>query len=435
MERSEFILRGFLDTLSYCIIFKVLLDILIMPKFRDIKIYIYLIIMCLVIFPLNINIFNIGDMITHRILMVIVATLFVKVNYDISYSKAVVISVLYLIIEFLISWFLFYFRGNGGDIYWALTNLLLENIILIILLIFLDYIKKIKSKYDDYILLGLVILVNIIAIFYFNFEYKTAAQMVSVRFILPYLLVISTIILFLYTKRVIKYHKIEAENKIIENKLNMQYRHYLNMQKSYMKLKHIEHDMKNHLICIENLCDENESARKYMKSLDNQIDEFKNIYNTGNMILDIILYEKSNRCLEDKIDFLANINFKKCNFIEPIDVCSIFANILDNAIEACLKEDKDFCSEREKSNILSSENSYIKIIGSVVKQYYIIKCENSMSDIIKRENGEILTSKVDYLNHGIGLKSIKESLKKYDGSYEIEYTDKKFTINMYIPIC
>ena len=71
--------------------------------------------------------------------------------------------------------------------------------------------------------------------------------------------------------------------------------------------------------------------------LQKEIEKIEYIYNTKNDILDIILKEKSNVCIDNNINFFADINFEKCNFIQMIDVCSIFLNILDNAIEACLK--------------------------------------------------------------------------------------------------
>ena len=106
--------------------------------------------------------------------------------------------------------------------------------------------------------------------------------------------------------------------------------------------------------------------------------------------------------------------------MEMTDVCSIFSNILDNAIEACNKTYMD--------------KKYIKIRGTLVKSYYVIRCENSKTNKLEIKNSKIITSKKDKFIHGIGLKSVKSSIKKYNGDLEIEDFKNKFLLQIYIPI-
>lgn len=96
-----------------------------------------------------------------------------------------------------------------------------------------------------------------------------------------------------------------------------------------------------------------------------------------------------------------------------------FSNILDNAIEACKKIE---------------DNRYINIRGTIVKSYYIIKCENSKNNEIKIKNKKILTNKKDKFLHGIGLTSMKSSLNKYNGDLKFIDEENKFIINIYIPL-
>ncbi|MCB6547181.1 ATP-binding protein, partial [Blautia glucerasea] len=68
-----------------------------------------------------------------------------------------------------------------------------------------------------------------------------------------------------------------------------------------MKVKKLYHDMKNHMICIENLYGKNE----YVESINNQLKECNSIFNTNNMILDIILNDKKRICESKGIDLIA----------------------------------------------------------------------------------------------------------------------------------
>ncbi|WP_243142622.1 ATP-binding protein [Paraclostridium sordellii] len=239
------------------------------------------------------------------------------------------------------------------------------------------------------------------------------------QLVIPKLVVASIIIIILLFRRVIKENKEKTKNELMKNKLDMQYEHYLSVQKSHMKVKKLYHDINNHICCIDNLKNNNKEVSEYINNLKDEIKSFKDNYNTGNMILDIILNEKKYLCDVNNIKLFCDINFSKCDFIEMIDVSSIFSNILDNAIEACKKVE---------------DTRYINIRGTIVKDYYIIKCENSKNKKIHIKNKKIITSKKDKFLHGLGLRSIKSSLNKYNGDLEILDEENKFIINIYIPL-
>ncbi|MBH8032943.1 sensor histidine kinase, partial [Clostridioides difficile] len=185
----------------------------------------------------------------------------------------------------------------------------------------------------------------------------------------------------------------------------------------HMKVREIYHDINNHLACIKKI--ENGDVDNYIKSINEELRDFESSFNTGNKILDIILNEKSIDCRNNNIKLLCDINLRKCEFIQMIDISSIFSNILDNAIEACEKV---------------RQGRYIKLRGVIVKSYFIITCENSKNDKLRFKNNILITSKDDKFFHGIGLKSIKSSIKKYDGELEIIEGKDNFTLNIYIPI-
>ncbi|CEO15062.1 sensor histidine kinase [Paraclostridium sordellii] len=238
--------------------------------------------------------------------------------------------------------------------------------------------------------------------------------------ITPKLSFISSILLTMVVFKAIKNIKDKNEENLLKEKIDMQYNYYLNLQESQNKVKRLYHDMSNHIMCIKTMSSEQEDLNNYIDGISKNLNKFKEIYNTGNMILDIILNEKQAKCNENDISLYCDINFSKCNFIEMTDVCSIFSNIIDNAIEAC--------------NKINNGEKYIKIRGTVVKSYYVIRCENSKINKIKIKNNKIITSKKDKFIHGIGLKSVKSSLKKYDGELEIEDFESEFLLQIYIPI-
>lgn len=333
---------------------------------------------------------------------------------------------------------------NYTPISGVLYNFIPLTIILILLFKYFDKIVKSNLNVKYYIYIGFTVVTNIVCILcliksnrhieeiynfiiknkintyidkntYINLNFGSFIEFTKNSVIIA--IVFCNMFLIFIINNIIKKMKDESEMKSLNDKLDMQYNHYLNIQESQMKVRQLYHDINNHMACIKEL--QNEDVNEYIDSINDQLKEYKNTFTTKNMILDIILNEKNSVCKKENIELTCDINFSKCSFIEMIDISSIFSNIIDNAIEACKKVE---------------DNRYISIRGTVVKSYYVIRCENSKNNKIKIKDKKIVTTKKDKFLHGIGLKSVKSSLDKYNGDLEIISDKNKFTINIYIPI-
>ncbi len=368
-------------------------------------------------------------------------SIFIKINYKIEIKKIVLISISYILFLGLLNEIIYAFlsllcnRLIDMEYGWYYTLryeklIFLEvNILTNLLLIYIVSITKaLKLKFSlnntQYKYIFFSIILNLLsAILIFATIYKTTQSVTDfaldfvIALISSSILILNIFFMWLII-RVIKDSNLRAENKCIKENIQLQHQYYLNMQESQMKVKKLYHDMKNHMICIENLYGKNE----YVESINNQLKECNSIFNTNNMILDIILNDKKRICESKGIDLIANINFKECNFIDSADVCSIFSNMIDNAIEAC---------ENIEDNSISKK---INIKGTIVKSLYIIKCENPKNNIIKLKSGKILTNKKDKFLHGIGISSMKNSIEKYNGNLEVNDLNTRFLINICIPL-
>lgn len=240
-------------------------------------------------------------------------------------------------------------------------------------------------------------------------------------FALPYIIIVLNMIFISLLINAIKSAKEEAKTEVMNEKLDMQHNYYLSIKESQERVKRLYHDINNHMASINALQNNNEEVNNYINGINEEINKFKNINDSGNILLNTILYEKNEQCKKYNINFTYDINFSKCDFMEMIDVTSIFSNLLDNAIEACNK-------------IEHSEKRYINIRGTIVKKYFVLKCENSKINKINIKNNKFLSDKKDKYIHGIGIQSIKSSIKKYNGDLEIKADDNKFTFMIYIPI-
>lgn len=133
---------------------------------------------------------------------------------------------------------------------------------------------------------------------------------------------------------------------------------------------------------------------------------YKQKIDTGNIVVDTLIEEKINRAIEHNIRIKIISDDISDSFINDRDWCSILANLLDNAIEACKKV------EGKRKIDVRIENRSFGIM---------LYMENSCSELMIGNNGRLITSKKNIGEHGIGLQSINYALEKYEGKIVYEY--------------
>ena len=198
----------------------------------------------------------------------------------------------------------------------------------------------------------------------------------------------------------------------------------LQMQKDYYKdrirdeerVRRIYHDMKNHLLILENQPGTDETRRTASR-LREQIADYENYVHTGNEFLDIIIRDKSAKAREKHIDFNAVIHFENGDFMEPLDISTIFGNAIDNAIEASEK--------------LPEDHRLITVKAAKVRDMLMITAENNMEPDSLPDEG---TSKSDRFLHGFGIPNIRKAAEKYDGQCSISAKDGVFRLKVMIPV-
>lgn len=371
-----------------------------------------------------------------------------RMKFKTSFIYSFIYTMLYKISELTIHYILLYvyvffmkeFKFNIG-LKFEMIEFVIINLIIFILIYNFDKLKNLYINAKYYIYIMLTIAINVFIILFLNKATDSIYDFYSIisdnkinynitfmpfvnfaDFVFPYIIVGINIVFIGNLINSIKSTKEDAKIKVINEKLDMQHKYYLMQQESQKKIKNLYHDINNHIASIEALQNSNEDVNRYLDNIKNEMKDFDNIYNTGNILLDIILNEKSKICKNNNINFMCDINFLKCNFIDVVDVTSIFSNLLDNSIEACNKIDDD------------SQIKYINIRGTIIKKYYVIKCENSKINNIVIKNGTFITDKQDKYIHGIGIQSIKSSVEKYSGELNFKSDEVKFIATIYIPI-
>lgn len=174
--------------------------------------------------------------------------------------------------------------------------------------------------------------------------------------------------------------------------------------------------MKNHLLVLEG-SQETETARQIAQELRSQIADYENYIHTGNDFLDVILKDKAEKAREKHIDFSAAVDFEGVDFIEPLDISTLFGNGIDNAIEASEK--------------LPEEQRVILVKAGRVREFVSILIENNCSNEAYTDGH---TTKEDQFLHGFGISNMKKAAEKYDGTCTAAQTDGKFILKILLTV-
>lgn len=211
-------------------------------------------------------------------------------------------------------------------------------------------------------------------------------------------------------------YEIEKElAKMKSDEAQMLEREYRSLSNSYESNAKLFHDFRNHCGVIRNylIKGKNEEALEYLDELTGGGSSYSHEIWTGDDTIDYLIGSKRSEAEEKGIHFEAEAEFPRNIDIKSSDLCAILGNLLDNAIEACVKVgDKD----RRK----------IHLIIRRIRHMLIVKVENSYDNKPVAVNGEYKTSKTDGGLHGWGIKSARTAAEKYDGYVQSSCKDDVF---------
>lgn len=274
-----------------------------------------------------------------------------------------------------------------------------------------------RITWKDFLVITAIFLIALIAFFFDTLSHLNLNQTGDVlHYISLVVLPGLFILIFLYVKNTMYLREQEQRDKIQIAQLQQQYSYYQEKMKDEERVRSIYHDLKNHLLVMESR-QNTEETRQMAETLRSQIADYEDYVHTGNEFLDIILKDKAAKAREKQIDFSTLVDFKGMDFIEPLDISTIFGNAIDNAMEA---------SER-----LPEDQRLVTVKAERVRDMLIITVENNTLPGTQPAEG---TTKKDRFVHGFGIPNIKKAVEKYDGQCSFRQEDGTYLLKILIPI-
>lgn len=253
-----------------------------------------------------------------------------------------------------------------------------------------------------------------VLITFIDIKNNAVNSIVSILFFTVMLILL--MIIFFGTFKLTEYYENQEELKLTTLKNQMLEKSMSETEQTFMLWKKSMHDYKHNIANLMSLANNNdiEGIKQYLQSENKLLTKKLFYYKTGNDTIDTILNIKQ-RTAEDKgIAFIISAEIPDNCIVKSAHFASILGNLLDNAIEASIDE----------------ESPFVEVKIKPVKSYLMIVVSNKCT----KSNIELKTTKSDKQLHGIGINSVKQTVKEYKGTFLTDHTDGIFNAEIMIPM-
>ena len=207
-------------------------------------------------------------------------------------------------------------------------------------------------------------------------------------------------VMLIFMNRQKKLEDTQTRAEFLELQLDGQEKYYQQLLQGAEETARLRHDLRNEIQTAYSLIREGDqnSAERIFDGLADKV-AAPQLF-CGNTVVNAVMCEKAELCRDAGIELRTEINIDACAGISEMDMCSLFANVMDNAVNGC----------RESG----AEKPYIDISAEIKKGFLVLECVNS-SRAGKIDEKPKHSAKDE---HGWGLSILENLANKYDGSFE-----------------
>lgn len=222
-----------------------------------------------------------------------------------------------------------------------------------------------------------------------------------------------------------KYQEEKTQNEMLAMCNSMMEKNYQRLHASQQATARLIHDFNHHLGALRELARQHES-----NEISEYIDSLLEIHyrglpmcKSGNDVINAIINYKVGQAQEYHIKFQYRIDVDVPPLLHSVDLCSILANQIDNAFDACKQIDDH---SQRIVDVHIWQNSDNLFLFQVMNK---VECDPF------KQNPELQSTKTDNSHpHGLGVKCIKDTAEKYNGALVNNYHDGRFFSTVFLDL-
>ena len=245
------------------------------------------------------------------------------------------------------------------------------------------------------------------------FLYMGAGEIFFVRYGYEWIIVYCVLLLIINGWCIYVWHDVAANRELkhrielMEQQNELTHQYYEEMEKNYNRSRKIIHDIRNHLHALEQSAKMEDS--RYFEDVHGMLNSLGLKFYSENKMLNIILNDKLKKLSPEQVE--CSLGGVSLDFVSDMDMTTIFANLLDNAVEA-----RD-----------GNPGFWVKIRGEQIQDFTVIKIWNPA--LKTYEPGQ--SGKTGH--EGIGLSNVRQAMGRYHGELKIECKDNIFSVTLVFP--
>ena len=189
---------------------------------------------------------------------------------------------------------------------------------------------------------------------------------------------------------------------------------YQSAQKLHQEIYKMAHDLKHQIVTLEELYGHSSEARRFIDQMKIRLLDTLEDHRYNNLVIESTLKGYVQKAIDAGIEVELDADVYDEVKIQMLDLSTILGNIFDNAIESCQRITDPAKPKKIKCNV------------TLQKTQLMITMENTVGGLVRKEGKRFVTSKTDSLQHGIGLVSVEQTVKKYFGFMEAYEKDGIF---------
>lgn len=210
------------------------------------------------------------------------------------------------------------------------------------------------------------------------------------------------------------------DRRIAEYQNDLIAKHCDEVQNIYKTMRGWRHDYHSHIQTLLALSGDEEKTREYLLDLNADLTSVDTVIKTGNVMVDAILNSKLSLVKAKNIHVNAKAAVPPSLQISEIDLCVIIGNLLDNAMEACLKQPAE-------------QNRFIRVFIGILKDQLYVSVSNSSGGGIRKSGRTYLSTK-NSEGHGFGLMRVDRIVDKYSGYINRQNEEGAFAVEVMLPL-
>ena len=207
--------------------------------------------------------------------------------------------------------------------------------------------------------------------------------------------------------------------ELVLNQISDMKKHIEEVEKLYLDIRSMRHDMGNHIQTLEHLVAHNnmDDATEYLEHLKNEWDEVSPEIKTGSPVIDVILMEKLREAKERQIRFLSDFHYPQNTKLNAFDLSVIMNNALNNCMEN-----------------VSGDDPYISISSFRKNSIFMITIKNSFVGHLNFGDSDLPETTKFGKEHGMGLNNIRRVARMYMGDISLEQGNEEVILSIMMQV-